>query len=232
MLFLKIFVKDDAILPAMKSHIIIAIDGPAASGKGTLARALAERLGLAYFDTGTLYRGVAKAVLDAGLDPDNEKNALEAAQKITFADLNGPGLRTVEVSRNASVVGKFPSVRTALLDFQRNFAHTPQEGKNGVVLDGRDIGTVICPDADLKLFVTASTDVRAKRRFDELRQKGVETDYDTILEDTRQRDARDSGRDTAPLKPAHDAHIIDTSDMNADEVLERALSIAGKTAAF
>ena len=211
-------------MPPQK-HIVIAIDGPAASGKGTLARNLADRLNLAYFDTGTLYRSVAKAMLDAGKNPDNESEALAAAKIITFEDTKSEGLRTVEVSQNASVVAKFPSVRAALLDFQRNFAKTPQAGKNGVVLDGRDIGTIICPDADVKLFVTASVEERARRRLHEMLQKGEVTDFEAILAETKQRDARDSDRDAAPLKPADDAHTIDTSDMNADEVMERALSL-------
>lgn len=220
-----------AYVPGTMSHIIIAIDGPAASGKGTLARKLAQRLGYAYLDTGALYRCVGKAVLDAGGDPANEMTAVRAAKSLSGAlkpeDLQNPALRNDTVGQAASMVAKFAPVRQALLDFQKEFAAHPvtETPVGGVILDGRDIGTVICPDAPVKLFVTASTEERASRRFKELTGKGIETSYEAVLADMKERDARDSGRETAPLKPAADAHILDTSTMNEGEVMERALSI-------
>ena len=214
------------------AHMVIAIDGPAASGKGTLARKLAARLGYAYLDTGALYRCVGKAVLDSGGDPANEMDAIRAAKALSLKpeDLQSPDLRNDTVGSAASNVAKFPGVRQALLEFQKNFAKDPDQGQDdkqfgGVILDGRDIGTVICPDADVKFFVTASMETRAKRRLAELTGKGIATDYDTVLADMKARDERDSSRDTAPLAAAADAHIIDTSAMSEGEVMERALSI-------
>ena len=215
-------------------HIVIAIDGPAASGKGTLARKLAAQLGLAYLDTGALYRSVGKAVLDAGGDPADEAAAIAAAKMLEKTlkaeDLQNPAIRTDVVGQAASNVAKFPAVRDAMFAFQKNFAAKPPEGAKGVVLDGRDIGTVICPDADVKLFITASTEERSKRRLKELLGKGIQTDYDTVFADMKERDARDAGRDTAPLKAAPDAFVLDTSNLAEAEVMERALAIiAGQT---
>jgi len=211
------------------AHMIIAIDGPAASGKGTLARRLATRLNYAYLDTGALYRCVGKAVLDAGGNPADEAQAVAAAkslqQKLKAEDTANPSLRTDEVGQAASNVAKFPDVRNALDDFQQNFAANPGPGLGGVILDGRDIGTVICPNADVKLFITASTEERARRRFNELQAKGIAATYDEVLADMRERDARDSDRAYRPLKAADDAHILDTSTMSEGEVMERALSI-------
>jgi len=214
------------------AHIVIAIDGPSASGKGTLARRLAQRLGYAYLDTGALYRCVGKVVLDQEQDPDDETAAANAARSLSLKpeDLQNPALRNDVVATAASKVAKFPSVRQALLDFQKEFAKNPQSNQldspvGGVILDGRDIGTVICPDADVKLFVTASTEERARRRFKELTGKGVQTSESAVLAKMQERDARDSGRDTAPLKPAADAHILDTSAMTEAEVMDKALSI-------
>lgn len=210
-------------------HLVIAIDGPAASGKGTLARKLAKELGLAYLDTGALYRSVGKAVLDAGQNPADEQTAIAAAKSLQKTlkaqDLQDPAIRTDVVGQAASNVAKFPGVRQALFDFQRHFAATPQDGFGGVVLDGRDIGTVICPDADVKLFVTASVEERSKRRLKELLGKGIETDVETVLADMKERDARDTDRDTAALKPAPDAFLLDTSALDEAEVMERALNI-------
>jgi len=215
-------------------HIVIAIDGPAASGKGTLARKLAAQLGLAYLDTGALYRSVGKAMLDAGGDPADEAAAIAAAKMLEKTlkaeDLQNPAIRTDVVGQAASNVAKFPAVRDAMFAFQKNFAAKPPEGAKGVVLDGRDIGTVICPDADVKLFITASTEERSKRRLKELLGKGIQTDYDTVFADMKERDARDAGRDTAPLKAAPDAFVLDTSNLAEAEVMERALAIiAGQT---
>ena len=215
--------------PLTMAHMIIAIDGPAASGKGTLARKLAARLGYAYLDTGTLYRSVGKAVLDAGGNPADEIAAIAAAKSLEATlkpeDLQDPALRTDTIGQAASNVAKFTPVRDALLAFQKNFAAKPQAGIGGVILDGRDIGTVICPDADVKLFVTANMQERSKRRLKELQAKGIATDLETVLADMEARDARDAGRDVAPLKPAADAHIIDTSTMGEADVMELALSI-------
>lgn len=222
--------------PLAMAHMVIAIDGPAASGKGTLAKRLAQRLSYAYLDTGALYRCVGKAVIDAGGNPESEVDAVRAAKSLSETlspkDLQDIALRTDLVGQAASTVAKFPAVRQALLDFQKEFAQkpaTPKDGDSvtlgGVILDGRDIGTVICPDADVKLFVTASVEERAKRRLNELLSRGLSTDYETVLADMKERDERDSSRDTAPLKPAADAHIIDTSVLTESEVMERALSI-------
>lgn len=216
--------------PRTMPHMIIAIDGPAASGKGTLARKLAQRLGYAYLDTGALYRAVALRVLEAGGKPDHELDAVTAAHSLSVSlkpeDLQNPALRTDTVGSAASQVAKIPAVRQALLDLQKDFAAKPSDpALGGVILDGRDIGTVICPDANVKLFVTASAEERSKRRFKELTGKGIETTYEAVLADMIERDKRDSERDTAPLKPASDAHILDTSTMSENEVMERALSI-------
>ena len=191
--------------------LTVAIDGPAASGKGTIARAIADRFGFAHLDTGLLYRAVGRRTL-TGEDP------LEAARALRPEDLGGDGLRTPEVAQAASRVAADPGVRAALVDFQRAFARRA----GGAVLDGRDIGTVICPDAEVKLYVTASDAVRARRRYLELSSKGVETSEDAVLADLRERDARDSARATAPLKPAADALTLDTTTMTIEEAVEAA----------
>ncbi len=196
----------------------VAIDGPAAAGKGTISKAVAARFGLAHLDTGLLYRAVGALVL-AGADP------VVAARTLNPADLEGDHLRTPAVADAASKVAVIPDVRLALVDFQRSFAR--RDG--GAVLDGRDIGTVICPQAEVKLYVTASAERRADRRYQELVGKGLDVTPQGVLDDVRARDARDSGRDTAPLKPAEDAIIIDTSDLSIDEAVERAAAaIAAK----
>ncbi len=205
--------------------MIIAIDGPAASGKGTLARRLAERFDLAYLDTGTLYRAVGLALLRAGKDPHDEAAAAAAAASLDPALLDDRELRSEAVGEAASVVAAHPRVRERLLDFQRHFAAHPPAGKKGAVLDGRDIGTVVCPDADLKLFVSASDEVRAGRRHRELAEKGVTTDFATVLADLRARDARDSDRAAAPLARAADAILLDTSELSIDAVFARAAAL-------
>ena len=208
--------------------IVVAIDGPAAAGKGTLARRVAAHLGLAYLDTGLLYRATGRRVLDAGGNPDDPAQAEAAARALDPADLNRPDLRTDEVAQAASKVSAVPGVRAALLDFQRAFAARPPAGFKGAVLDGRDIGTVVCPDAPVKLFVTASLEVRAQRRFRELQEKAPDVIYARVLEEMRERDARDSSRSVAPLEPAKDAILLDTSALDADQVFARALEIVEK----
>lgn len=211
--------------------MIIAIDGPAAAGKGTLAQNLAKHFNYAFLDTGRLYRAVGYAVLQAGKDPCDEKAATGAAEAFDSKSINqilkNPALRDEKTGTAASKVAAIPAVRTALLELQRNFAKHPfhDDGTpaNGSVLDGRDIGTVVCPDADIKLFVTASPEVRAERRFNELKEKGETPDYNTILAGLKERDERDSKRPAAPLKPAEDAYILDTSDLNAVAAFRAAL---------
>lgn len=209
----------------MVSPFIIAIDGPAASGKGSLARKLAQTLGFAHLDTGLLYRRVGLDVLAQDGNPDDEEAAVKAAKALNPHDLADPALKNDEAGVAASKVSRFQGVRDALFAFQRDFAATANPG---AVIDGRDIGTVICPDAPVKLFVTASTEIRAKRRLNELQSAGINATYEAVLEDMQARDARDQGRAAAPLKAAFDARLIDTSFMTPDEVLETALRIVGQ----
>jgi len=200
--------------------MIIAVDGPAASGKGTIARALAQHYGLPHLDTGLLYRAVAATVLREDLDPSREADAVSAC---SFEDylLDDPWLRTDEVGKVASVVSAHPLVRAALLNRQKKFAR--QAG--GAVLDGRDIGTVIAPDADVKLFVKATPMIRAQRRHLELRKNGVLTSLDKVLADIRARDERDSKRTEAPMLQAPDAALLDTSFLSIDAAVQRAIAI-------
>tara|TARA_R110002095_G_scaffold172929_4_gene150319 strand:+ start:228 stop:905 length:678 start_codon:yes stop_codon:yes gene_type:complete len=212
---------------------IIAIDGPAASGKGTLARELAAVLNFAHMDTGALYRAVGYEVLQAGGDLENAQDALAACrvleEKLAQGDpLSNPDLRLDEIGNAASKVAVMESVRAALIDIQRHFAQNPADTYEGAVLDGRDIGTVICSDAHLKLYVTANMEIRAKRRMKELQSKGINVKYGAVLEDMRARDARDSGRKAAPLRPAQDAIVIDTSTLTQAQMLEMALEYAKK----
>jgi cytidylate kinase len=204
--------------------MIIAIDGPAASGKGTLARGLAATLGFAHLDTGMIYRAVAARVLAAGEDPRDAAAAQRAAQALRAADLQRGDLRRQEVGQGASVVAAIPDVRAALLAFQRDFAAHPPGGRAGVVLDGRDIGTVVCPGAAVKFFVTASPEIRARRRHKELLDGGGKSIYARVLQEVRDRDARDSGREAAPLRPAEDAIVLDTTELSAEAVLAAALA--------
>ncbi len=204
------------------SHpLVIAIDGPAASGKGTLARRIAEHFGLDYLDTGSLYRAVGMKLVYSGRDPQDCKAAEDAARTIDADDLANPRLRQERIGQAASIVSAFPEVRAALLDFQRRFA---ANGK-GAVLDGRDIGTVVCPDADFKFFITATLYARARRRWKELQGQGIEVIFESVLDDLRERDERDEKRTVAPLKPASDAILLDTSDMDANTVFEKACTV-------
>jgi CMP/dCMP kinase len=212
-----------------KRFFIVAIDGPAASGKGTLARRLAERFGFAHLDTGSLYRATARLVLDAGGDPADPATAEAAARRVEPRLLADPRLRGDTVTAAASVVAAIPEVRHALLALQRNFAARPPAPARGVVLDGRDIGTVICPAADIKLFVTASTEARACRRVKELRAQGAAAIYESVLQDLNERDARDSERLAAPLAVAPDAEVIDTTTLDADIVFERVSDLVART---
>lgn len=206
--------------------MIIAIDGPAASGKGTLARRLADHFGLAYLDTGLLYRAVGAKVRDRGIDPASP-GAAAVARDLAADDLDDPRLRLDEAAASASLVAAQAEVRAALRDFQRDFARnppdTPRGPAAGAVLDGRDIGTQVCPDADVKLFVTAAAEVRAERRLKELQERGLEAIYGRVLRDMNERDRRDRERDVAPLKPADDAFVLDTSGLDADAAFAKAL---------
>ena len=198
---------------------IVAIDGPAAAGKGTVSKAVAAHFGFAHLDTGLLYRVVGRVALEK-IGPSLDEDAVIALlTEVREADLERDDLRTAAVAQAASKVAAIPEVRSALVDFQRKFAVRA----GGAVLDGRDIGTVICPDADVKLFVTASAEVRAQRRYQELADRGENTDFDTVLEDVKARDARDSERAVAPLVPADDAISIDTSGMSIKDAIAAAI---------
>ena len=213
--------------------MIITIDGPAAAGKGTLAARLAEKYGLAYFDTGMTYRAVGLAMTLDGRDVNDAALAEDYARRLTFPQMlelsKNPDFRSSKNGVAASVVSAYPGVRQALLQMQRDFAHNPvfADGKpaNGAVYDGRDTGTVVCPQADFKFFITASPEIRAERRFKELQAKGMETPYAEVLSDMIARDERDSKRAAAPLRPAADAEILDTSALSIDEVLRHAAEI-------
>jgi CMP/dCMP kinase len=215
---------------------VVAIDGPAASGKGTLARRVAERFGLAHLDTGKLYRATAHLVLATGGDPADPQSATSAARRVDPASLADPALLTEEVAQASSVVAAIPDVRAALLERQRDFAaHPPVSPKGrrprGAVLDGRDIGTAVCPGATVKLFVTASPEARAERRLRELRQRGTTVIYGDVLQDMKERDARDSERRVAPLAAAPDAVTLDTTGLDADQVFELASEIIARALA-
>ncbi len=202
---------------------MIAVDGPAASGKGTLARRLADHLGYAHLDTGLLYRAVGLRLLRAGHDPDDAEAAARAAADVGAEELIDSALRADATANAAGVVAAIPAVREALLGFQRNFIAHPPGGAAGAVLDGRDIGTVICPDADHKIFVEASLEVRAERRLKELREQGVDSIPSRVLHDMTERDTRDRNRRVAPLVPADDAYLLDTTRLDADAAFAAAL---------
>jgi cytidylate kinase len=206
--------------------MIIAVDGPAAAGKGTVARAVACQFGYHFLDTGSLYRMVGLAVLRGGGDPNDRATAIAAAQSLRPESFRDEELRGEDVGDAASIVAVIAEVRAALLDFQRKFAAKPP----GAVLDGRDIGTVVCPDAEVKLYITASPEVRARRRMKELAERGAAVPYETVLAEIRARDERDRGRATAPLVPAADAVIIDTSQMDIEQAVAAALSAIAKSA--
>ena len=207
--------------------MIIAIDGPAASGKGTLGKKLAAHYGLRHLDSGLLYRAVAKAVLDSGFKPDDRQAAMMLAKSLDLAHLNEAALKTPKVGEAASIISAFPEVRAALVAFQREFAAKPP----GAVLDGRDIGTVICPNADVKIYVTATPEVRARRRAAEYRAQGRHIDEAAVLADILKRDERDTKRAAAPLKQAPDAHLLDTTHLAIDSAIRAAIDIVEATRA-
>ncbi len=206
--------------------MIIAIDGPSAAGKGTLARRLAAALDFACLDTGLLYRAVGAKLLAGGRTPGDRADAERAAADLVPKDLSRADLRSEAVGEAASKVAAHREVRARLLAFQRRFATEPPDGKIGAVLDGRDIATVVCPEADVKIFLTAGLEARAERRLKELRERGEEAIYPRVLQEMRDRDARDSGRAAAPLRPADDAIVLDTTEMDSDAVFEAVLAIA------
>lgn len=208
-------------MTGMPDKFTIAIDGPAASGKGTLARRLASQYGLHHLDTGLTYRGVAKALIDAGEPLDDVAIAERAARALDLGALDRAVLSAHGIGEAASKVAVMTPVRTALVDKQRAFAATPP----GAVLDGRDIGTVVCPEADVKLYVIASPEVRATRRWREIEAGGGAADYARILADIERRDARDMGREDSPLRPANDAHLLDTSEMDIETAFQAACKL-------
>ncbi len=213
-----------------QEKIVITVDGPAASGKGTLAKKLAERLGYAHLDTGALYRAVAMATLEIGGDPTkyvDVKPALDIIKRnLTPELLSSPALRTPEVSEAASKVSSLPEVREALLQYQRDYAKNLPDYVGGVVMDGRDIGTVVCPDADIKFFITASVEERARRRFLELQNRETDDNsFDKVLADLTARDQRDQTRKISPLVAAEDAYILDTTKLDPSETLDEAIGV-------
>ncbi|CAO4137677.1 (d)CMP kinase [Methylorubrum aminovorans] len=214
-------IPDDIAVQRDEAPLVIAIDGPAASGKGTLAKRLALHYGLPHLDTGLLYRAVALTLIDEGTDLDDTSAAARAASALSAERLSDPRLRERAMGEAASRVSSVPEVRAALLSWQRRFA----EGAEGAVLDGRDIGTVVCPEARVKLFIIAAPEERARRRHRELLGRGEETTLAAILADIRARDARDSSRAAAPLKAAEDAVVLDTTELNAEAAFAEAVAI-------
>lgn len=207
--------------------VVVAIDGPAASGKGTLARRLSARLGYPHLDTGLLYRAVGLELLCREIDPGDPEAAVAVAAGLDLAALDGAGaaLRREATGNAATIVAAVPGVRDALRDLQRGFAAAPPGGAGGAVLEGRDIGTVICPHADVKLFIDASVEERSRRRLAELRDMGMDARLKDVLRDMKERDTRDRTRATAPLVPADDATVIDTTHLDADAVFDVAMSV-------
>ena len=204
--------------------MIIAIDGPAASGKGTLAKCIAAHFGLAHLDTGLLYRAVARDVRKAGGALDDPATAARAALSLDPATLDDPALRDPGLGEAASIVAQIPAVRAAILKYQRAFAGH----RGGAVLDGRDIGTVVCPDADVKIYVTATPEVRAERRFLERKGRGEAAPYEAVLADIRRRDERDAGREASPMRPAVDAFLLDTSNLDIEAAFETAVDVIAR----
>jgi cytidylate kinase len=207
--------------------MIVAIDGPAASGKGTLAKRIAAHLGLAYLDTGLLYRAVARDVHRRGGALNDPAAAAAAAADLDPKTLEDPALRDPGLGEAASIVAGIPEVRAAILAYQRSFARSPQ----GAVLDGRDIGTVVCPDADVKLYITASAEVRAERRYREKLGRGEPAVLEVVLEDIRRRDERDAGREISPMRPAADAFLLDTSNLDIEAAFDTAVGVISRKVA-
>lgn len=213
--------------------MIVTVDGPAAAGKGTLSQSLAQKYELAYFDTGMVYRAVGVMMLQSGRDLSDVPYAEKLAEELTFAKMmeisSDKEFRSARGGQAASIVSSYPGVRRRLLDMQKNFALKPTfaDGRaaQGVIYDGRDTGTVICPTADVKFFITATSEVRARRRFSEFKERGIDTDFETVLRDVEARDERDANRKDAPMKPAEDAYILDTSNLSIDEVFKKAVAI-------
>lgn len=216
-------------IDAAHHKVVIAVDGPAASGKGTLAKMIAERLGYAFLDTGALYRAVGLATLELGGNPSNVDDVLPALaivkRNLTPELLANPALRNPDVAQAASQVAALPEVRIDLLDYQRSFAKNPPGDVGGAVLDGRDIGTVVCPDADIKFFVTASPEERARRRFEELKHRFSDMTFEKVLLDIQQRDQRDSSRKVAPTAAATDAYVLETTKLSPAQGLEEAVAV-------
>ncbi len=206
---------------ASERGLVIAVDGPAASGKGTLSKRIASHFGLAYLDTGTLYRAIARDVQAAGDALEDEQACLRAAAALDAATLDDPFLREKGVGQAASIAAGHPSVREALLAYQRAFAARP----GGAVLDGRDIGTVVCPEADVKLFIDAKPEQRAQRRYHQWRSQGFDVAYDAIIAEIHERDARDRSRQTAPLAKADDAYLLDTTELDIEAAYKAAVQI-------
>ena len=204
--------------------MIVAIDGPAASGKGTLAKRIAEHFGLPYLDTGLLYRAVARDVRRCGKALEDAAAAEKAARILDFASLDDPNLRGYGIGDAASIIGRIPQVRTALLQLQQDFAAQP----GGAVLDGRDIGTVVCPRADVKIFVTASPEIRAERRYLERKARGEPTSYEAVLDEILRRDERDAQRSEAPMRPAIDAFLLDTSNLDIEAAFNTAVGVISR----
>lgn len=204
--------------------MIIAVDGPLASGKGTIARALSAHFKLPYLDTGTLYRATGVAVQDAGISTDDAEACAGIARSLDISAIDENRIRTAEAGAMASRVASIPQVRQALFELQRGFAGQP----GGAILDGRDIGTVICPDADVKIYVTADAETRARRRWSELTAKGETLSFEQMLEQTRERDRRDTERTDAPMRPADDATLLDTSSLSIDAAVTAAIEIVEK----
>ncbi len=211
--------------PAKASSIVIAVDGTAASGKGTLAKKLAAHFGFAHLDSGALYRLAAFSVLESGGDPSNEADALRGAQTIDFNLAGDPRIRTDIVGKAASHVAAIPAVRTALLDFQKNFLSSPPGGGPGAVMEGRDIGTVICPSATAKLYVDANLEIRARRRWAELKAMGIRRAEQDVVAELGARDEADKNRPVSPLKQAPDADLLDTTDLGIDAAFAAALAL-------